>query len=153
MVDTNADGLYDVVNYQGDAGVMLRNIGPGQAITQNVDGNAALSPLFSAMISARDALNSNNTANLQAAAAALQAAIRNVSDAATVNGARQRQVRLSQDRLEKAQIELKSLLSQKEDANMAEVISSLRHQETVYQTVLEVGHRAISALSLFDMLS
>ncbi|MGB9586319.1 MAG: hypothetical protein ACPL7A_02730, partial [Anaerolineales bacterium] len=71
----------------------------------------------------------------------------------TTNGARQRQVRLAKDRLEKAQIELKSLLSAKEDTNMTEAISYLQHQQTVYQTVLEVGQRAISAMSLFDLLS
>jgi hypothetical protein len=35
---------------------------------------------------------------------------------------------------------------------MAEAISNLRNQETVYQSVLEVGQRAISTMSLFDML-
>ena len=57
------------------------------------------------------------------------------------------------ERIEKTQLEIKSLLSKKEDVNMAEAIVNLRRQETVYQSVLEVGHRAISAMSLFDMLS
>ena len=75
-----------------------------------------------------------------------------MNEALTTNGARQREVRLTKDRLEKSQIELKSLLSQKEDVNLTEAISYLQHQQTVYQTVLEVGKRAISALSLFDLL-
>jgi hypothetical protein len=45
------------------------------------------------------------------------------------------------------------VLSQKQDANLAEAISMLKNQETSYQVVLEVSQRAISALTLFDYLS
>ena len=38
-----------------------------------------------------------------------------------------------------------------EDASLAESISLLKHQETVYQAVLEVGRRALPP-SLFDFL-
>lgn len=151
--DTNSDGLIDAVSYNGDAGVILRHLGPGQTITQNIDGNGAFSPLFAALIHARDALNANDTAAIQTALGEVQGALEGINDAHTVNGARQRQVRQVQERIVRSQADIKSLLSSKEDVNMAEAISNLRYQETVYQTVLEVGQRAISALSLFDILS
>ncbi len=152
-VDANGDGLYEAVSYQGDSGVILRYLGPGQSIPQNVDGDATLSPLFQALIKARDALNANDLPAIQAALSELNLALDGVSTVHTINGARQRQVRLVSERIEKAQIEIKALLSTKEDVNMAEAISNLQHQETIYRTVLEVAQRAISALSLFDLLS
>lgn len=152
LLDNNNDGAYDAVNYNGDSGVILRNVGPGQSIPQNVDGNASFSPLFSALIQARDALGNNDKATLQTAVGALNTALDGINETTTTNGARQRQVTQIGERLEKTQIELKSLLSQKEDVNMTEAVSSLRYQETVYQTVLEVGNRAISTLNLFDKI-
>jgi len=149
----DASGTISGVNYGGDDGNMLRSLGASVTITQNILGEPTFEDLYNAMINARDALLSNNTLNVQNALSALEQALKTVNEANTTNGARQRQARVVQERLEKTQIELKSLLSQKEDINLAEAISLLRQQESIYQIVLEVGNRAISALSLFDMLS
>ena len=63
-----------------------------------------------------------------------------------------RQVDAAIDHLGKTNLTLKSLLSEREDVNMAEAIAMMQGQETTYQAVLEVGQRAISALNLFDVL-
>jgi flagellar hook-associated protein 3 FlgL len=156
LVDTNSDGTLDTVVRNGDTGTINRLIGPNLTVVQNINGYNLFNDLMVAIMNARDALRNNGDPNqfnnLQSAIAALETQINNVNEALTTNGARQREVRLTKDRLEKSQIELKSLLSQKEDVNMTEAISYLQHQQTVYQTVLEVGKRAISALSLFDLL-
>lgn len=138
-------------------GVMLQTLSPGQTITQNIIGVTIFPKLFQAITDARDALNDDtepydvtDTAN---ALGMLQEAVNDINnEASTVNGARKRQVGMVMQRIEKTQIELKSLLSQKEDVNMIEAISMLRLQEITYQTVLEVGNRAISAINLFDIL-
>jgi flagellar hook-associated protein 3 FlgL len=153
LVENDSDPFFDAVGYNGDNGVIVRHLGPDQTIPQNIDGQQVFSPLFTAIIDARDALNANRTDLLQTALDDIQSAVQGISLASTTNGARQRQVRLTGERIEKTQVELKSLLSKKEDVNMAEAIANLRYQETVYQTVLEVSQRSISALSLFDMLS
>ena len=156
LVDTNSDGTLDTVVRNGDTGTINRLIGPNLTVVQNINGYNMFNDLMVAIINARDSLRNNGDPNqfnnLQNAIAALETQINNVNEALTTNGARQREVRLTKDRLEKSQIELKSLLSQKEDVNLTEAISYLQHQQTVYQTVLEVGKRAISALSLFDLL-
>ena len=154
LVDNNSDGQFDDVIYNGGVNeTITRTLSPGVSIPLNIDGKDTFEALFKAMIAARDALRTNDPAQIQAAIAPLENALQKVNESMTTNGARQRQVRLAKDRLEKAQIELKSLLSAKEDTNMTEAISYLQHQQTVYQTVLEVGQRAISAMSLFDLLS
>jgi len=154
LVDNNSDGQLDDVIYNGGVNeTITRTLSPGISIPLNIDGKDTFEALLKAMIAARDALRTNDPAQIQSAIAPLENALQKVNESMTTNGARQRQVRLAKDRLEKAQIELKSLLSAKEDTNMTEAISYLQHQQTVYQTVLEVGQRAISAMSLFDLLS
>ncbi len=151
-VDANNDGQAESVTYNGDTGLILRNISPGQTVTQNITGDTVFSPLFDAMIRARDALQAGDMTALQTALRDLQNGLTNATEATTTNGARQRQVRQISERLETTSTDLKSLLSQKEDVNMAEAISYLRNQETVYQAVLEVGQRTISSLNLFQVL-
>jgi flagellin-like hook-associated protein FlgL len=70
----------------------------------------------------------------------------------TSNGAKLRQVESASSFLETVKIETKSLLSQKEDTNLAEGIALLTNQQTTFEAVLEVSQRAISALSLFDYI-
>jgi flagellar hook-associated protein 3 FlgL len=155
------DGKIDRLVYRGavvdlnalpPAEYIQRAINPGHTIVQNIDGPSVFAPLVEAVAKARDALLQNDSVAIEASLADLEKARNIVSEARVTNGARQNQVQSIEERIEKAQIELKSLLTQKEGANMAETISNLRHQETVYQAVLEVGQRAISTMSLFEML-
>lgn len=146
------DSSETVVTYQGDTGVIQQDISPGQKMTTNFTGSTIFSNFLASLIQARDDLLNNNKADIQNALSNLAAGLNDITTARTTNGARSRQVGLTVDRMEKAQIEIKSLLSKKEDANMAEAISMVQHQQTIYQTVIEVSSRAISAISLFDSL-
>ncbi len=142
------------LTYNGDSGVLQRSIGPGQNATLNVPGESTLRPLVEGLVAARDALRAVNydPNTLQTALEDLQSYLDTLESQRTTVGARIRQVQAAADGIEKTEIELKSLLSKKEDLNYAEAISLLRGQETTYQAVLEVSRRAISALSLFDYL-
>jgi len=152
-VDSDNDGLFEAVTYNGDTGAILRTLGPDYTITQNINGDAVLSPLYTALIKARDALNANDTAAIDVAFGELHTALENITIANSDNGARQKQLEALRAHYEQAQLELQDLISRHEDVNLAEAITTLRYQEIVYQTVLEVGHRAISTLNLFDILS
>ncbi len=152
MPSFSLDSSETVVTYQGDTGIIQQDISPGQKMTTNFTGSTVFSTFLSSLIQARDDLLNNNTADIQNALSNLATGLNDITTARTTNGARSRQVGLTVDRMEKAQIEIKSLLSKKEDANMAEAISMVQHQQTIYQTVIEVSSRAISAISLFDSL-
>jgi flagellin-like hook-associated protein FlgL len=89
---------------------------------------------------------------LEASLTDIAAAQDEIGNLRSTNGARMRQVDSAINYLEKSNLTLKGLLSEKEDVNMAEAIANLTNQETTYQAVLEVGQRAISALNLFDLL-
>jgi flagellar hook-associated protein 3 FlgL len=161
-----------VLNYRGDTGTMQRNLGPDQSVQMNVRGDQAIQKFIEDLIAASDALTQNNIHNPPAATTpptppaiapptlpTLQDALTKVKSSSdvvnqfrTANGARLRQVESASSFLETVKIETKSLLSQKEDTNLAEGIALLTNQQTTYQAVLEVSQRAISALSLFDYM-
>jgi len=143
----------DIVDYSGDAGIMQHDLGPGQSISTNLDSSSAFTALFNALIKARNALQNNDRTELNTSLTELKNAEDLVSEIRATNGARLRQVDNAINHLEKTNLTLKSLLSEKEDVNMAEAIAMMQGQETTYQAVLEVGQRAISALNLFDVLN
>lgn len=151
-----------VVNYLGDTGSMQRNLGPDQSVTLNVRGDQAILGFLQNLIQASNALKQNNIndtgnpvtdpINLQSTLTGLKSSLETLDQYRTSNGARMRQVDSAANFLESIKLETKSLLSEKEDTNMAEGIALLANQQTTYQAVLEVSQRAISALSLFDYL-
>lgn len=150
------------ISYNGDTGSIQRSLGPDQSVTVNVRGDQAIAGLIQHLILASNALNQNNIRNtndqtndpltLQTALSGLQSSLSTLNEYRTSNGARLRQVESASNFLETVKLETKSLLSQKEDTNLAEGISLLTNQQTTYQAVLEVSQRAISTLSLFDYL-
>ncbi len=151
-----------VVNYLGDTGSMQRNLGPDQSVTLNVRGDQAILGFLQNLIQASNALKQNNIndtgdpvtdpINLKSTLTGLKSSLETLDQYRTSNGARMRQVDSAANFLETVKLETKSLLSEKEDTNMAEGIALLANQQTTYQAVLEVSQRAISALSLFDYL-
>ena len=154
-------GPPDSVTYNGNATTIediKRNIGPEQAITINVDGKILHDPanpnasIFNALIRTRDGLMTDNRAEIEAGLTDLKNVMETIKNKHTEIGARQREVHAVLQGMEKTKIELQGLLSKKEDTNMVEAISNLRQQETVYKTVLEVGSRTLSTMSLFDYM-
>jgi len=151
-----------VVNYLGDQGSMQRNLGPDQSVNLNVRGDQAILGFIQNLVLASNALTQNNVHNtnnpvtdpltLQSSLTGLQSSFTTINQFRTSNGAKLRQVETASSFLETVKIETKSLLSQKEDTNLAEGIALLTNQQTTYQAVLEVSQRAISALSLFDFM-
>lgn len=140
------------VNYQGDAGLMQRTLAPNQTVSVNLRGDQTFQAFMQTIADARDALQANDMVSLRNALTGLQSGLTTMDQQRTAHGARMRQVQAAAEYLEKAQLEAKSLLSKKEDVNLAEAIAMLKGQENAYQAVLEVSQRAISATSLFDML-
>ena len=149
---TLVSGSPDTVTYAGDTGEITRRIGPDHSLKVNFDPDQVISPLFEAMISARDALRADDTTGLQTAVEDLKSAQELIKDQLATNGLRLQQVEDNQSYLEETQLALENLLSHEEDIDLVEVITELRHQETVYQTTLEVGHRTMATVNLFDLL-
>lgn len=129
-----------------------RDIGPGQSITVNIDGYTTFQHMIDTLISVRDSLAANNTVTLRTGAAELDVSLNQVTLATTINGSRIRDLESSQDRISQSNTEIKALLSQKEEANMAEVTAELKSQENIYQTVVTISSRTQSMVNLFGSL-
>lgn len=142
----------DTVVYHGDHGDIPQVIGSGQQVQMNLRADEVFQPLIEAMIAARNALNANDTDALQSAFDTLKNASNIVDQYHTMNGARLNQMKDHTSYLEKVELEVKALLSKNEDVNLAEAISLYKNQEIVYQSVIEVSQRSISAMNLFDYL-
>jgi flagellar hook-associated protein 3 FlgL len=140
------------VTYNGDHGQMEREVAPGQTVVANVNGEDAFMSFFTALKTAQTALSSEDRTQMGAALSALNTAMDTINTHRASNGTYMRTVQSSIDHTETTDLEIKSLLSQREDLNMIEAISMLRSQETTYQAALEVAQRAMSSLNLFDVL-
>jgi flagellar hook-associated protein 3 FlgL len=147
-----ADGS-SVISNVDTSGAMKRNIAPGVTITINTDGTAAFNSFFNALILAKHGLETNNATEMNSALSQINSSLSTMNQYRTNNAAILRQVGTNIDHLTTTQNELKGLLSIKEDANMAEAISTYNLQQTTYQTVLDVCSRAISVTNLFDALT
>jgi flagellar hook-associated protein 3 FlgL len=145
------NGVAVTNNVANTAGPITHLIEPGHPLTVNVDGNVVLNPFFNSLIAVRDALNANNMPALDTALAGLRGATDGVLEARTTNGARQRNTEATIERMAKTETDLKSLLSFKEDVNLAEAVANLQQQENVYQAVLQSTRSAIQP-SLFDFM-
>lgn len=69
----------------------------------------------------------------------------------TALGARVNRLELTQNRLESQNLNINSLMSKNEDADMSEVYTDLKMQESVYQSALSIGARVIQT-TLVDYL-
>jgi flagellar hook-associated protein 3 FlgL len=129
-----------------------RDVGPGETITVNIDGKATFERLLNTLITVRDALDNNDMVTLRTGATDLNVSLDDVTLATTINGSRMRTLEAAQERITKSNTEIKSLLSQKEEVNMAEVSALLKNQENVYQTVVTISSRTQSMMNLFESL-
>jgi flagellin-like hook-associated protein FlgL len=89
---------------------------------------------------------------LKAAYDSLISANDNVSLQQTYLGGRMKQLTNTTDRMDAAALSIKSLISQKSEVNMAEALSEVQNQSTVYQAVLTMSGRTNTTITLFDVL-
>jgi flagellar hook-associated protein 3 FlgL len=129
-----------------------RDVGPGETITVNIDGKATFEGLLGTLVSVRDALENNDMVTLRANATDLDDALNDVTLATTINGSRMRTLEAAQERITKSNTEIKALLSQKEEVNMAEVSALLKNQQNIYETVVTISSRMASMMNLFESL-
>lgn len=98
-----------------------------------------------------DDLNNNDTVGISTALTRIDAHFSNINAVRSEIGVKSNRLELTLNRIDSDTINLKSLLSKNEDADMAEVIMNLKMQESVYQASLSGGARIIQP-TLIDFL-
>lgn len=137
--------------YQGDSGQVLRELGPNSAIAVNVPGQPVFSDAFAMLSGLRSAVLSNDGVAISSALGALDTAHTNMLAARARVGAKMNRLESTTQQLQEQLTNLKQLLSQVEDADMAETLVLYNEQQNVYRAALGAGARAIQP-SLLDYL-
>ncbi len=143
--------------YNGDTGSITAEIGPSTQVQINVNGQSVIgdgtSGLLATLRSVSADLRSGNTTALQTTDLdALTTENDNVTEARATVGAREDRLSSALSRLQQLQESTTSLLSNTEDADMAQTITDLTQEQTVYQAALKAGADIVQP-SLMDFLS
>lgn len=160
LLDEPYPGPYTPPVTPSDTGqIMKERFGNGKSVAINVSGEETVKPILEAVIRAYRALDIEaegqpfDRAELQAAIADINTATVTIKTARTENGARQREVKNAITVMETNDVDIRELLSDIEDANMASVAVELSARQTTYQSVLSVTQKALQLPSLFDYIS
>lgn len=111
----------------------------------------AIDNAFSALELLSSSLKSGDQDGVQSALGQIDTRIDKVLESWADLGARSNRVELIENRLKDANLNIQSLISKTEDADMAAVITNLKMEENVYQASLSAGARIIRP-SLIDFL-
>lgn len=140
-----------------DSGKIKFEIGVGVKIDANVTGETIFGSqddtdnAFKVMNDLRVALKDGNFQTINHTIGQLDTRINKFLEVRADVGAKMNRVQLSLGRLEDININLQSLQSKVEDADMAQLITTLKTDENVYQASLSVGAKIIRP-SLIDFL-
>ncbi len=151
-VDSAFDWSGDTLTYNGNNGKINRKIGASLSVTININGNQlANTGLFTTLANLRDALNDND----QSATRDMISSLRDVSDQiaslASGVGSIQNHMEMARQRLDTANINLASYLSQIEDTDVVEAITRYNNEEISYNAALRTASNVIRT-NLLDFL-
>lgn len=144
--------------YLGDAASIYREIGPGVQVPLNVDGASVIGDgatpgsLLATLKTISNDLKTNNGGALQTTdLASIDAAHDVVTTARATVGARTNRLETALGRLQQLEESTTKLLSNTEDADMAQTLVDFSQQQAVYQAALKAGAQIVQP-SLMDFL-
>lgn len=143
--------------YQGDSGEIEVRISETQTVTLNTPGDQVFGPaggvdLFQVLSDLETGLRNHDPDAVRATEPGLDAARAQISAARAASGFRAKQVETASAVLARLKLNLNSLVSQAEDADMAEALVRLSYQELVLQSVMETSSKLLQTnlLSFLD---
>jgi flagellar hook-associated protein 3 FlgL len=138
--------------YQGDAGAVVRQIGPGVSVQVNITGDDVLSGLLPTLRTLSAHLQSNDVASLQSTdLQALDAGFDNLTAKRAQVGAITNRVDAAGQRLDDVYDVTSAFLSKTEDADLPQALTDLSAQQNALQAALRGGASLIQQ-SLMDFL-
>jgi flagellar hook-associated protein 3 FlgL len=138
--------------YQGDAGAVVRQIGPGVSVQVNITGDDVLSGLLPTLRTLSTHLQSNDVASLQGTdLQALDAGFDNLTAKRAQVGAITNRVDAAGQRLDDVYDVTSAFLSKTEDADLPQALTDLSAQQNALQAALRGGATLIQQ-SLMDFL-
>lgn len=143
----------DIVNYFGNDEDISRRISENLNITINTTGQQLIDTgLFQSFVDLRNALNNDDVPAIQSSIDALAVVEENVLTLSTTSGSVMNNLSLAENRLESALLELRTLVSRNEDADIAETIVKYDSEELAYRAAMESASRMLN-LNILDYFS
>lgn len=139
------------VTYNGDGGLIEREIAQGERIDVNFTGTQYFPAVFTRLIQFRDALNTDDRVTIRNTTGTLKASMDEGLTMRADLGARVLRVEAAGQRHEDEHVLTESIRSNLEDIDLSEAIVRLQAQETTYQAALSSTGRTMQ-LSLLDFL-
>ncbi|PRX32577.1 flagellar hook-associated protein 3 FlgL [Orenia metallireducens] len=137
-------------DYKGDYGEISLEVSYGTELTINQNGSF-FKDLLDELSNIADNLDNNPSKLSDENLENLDISTDKMLSIRAENGAKQKRLELTKDRLEKDYIKFKNLLSKNEDVDIAETIMNLKMSENVYRAALSSGSRIIQP-SLVDFV-
>jgi len=139
------------MTYSGDTGQVLREIGDGETVAVNIDGEPLFDGAFASLISFRDALRANDRTAIDLASGDISREIDTVLTARGEVGARVRRVEMTWDRLSEEELALRTTISGLEEVDLTQEVVELQMRDTAFQAALSATARSLGP-SLMDFL-
>ncbi len=143
----------DTVTYQGDIDVNMIKVDDGQAVKQNVPGNAIFNPIFNAINSLLNGLDTNNTQAIQTALGQFSSALSGLGQIRGQIGVDLNMLQNVKTGLDSQKLNVQTQRSQMEDADLAETIVQLTQIQTALEAVISAAGASLPRKNLFDILS
>ncbi|MGE3961801.1 MAG: flagellar hook-associated protein FlgL [Dehalococcoidia bacterium] len=137
--------------YNGDSGQVLREIGDGESIAVNIDGEPLFDGIFASLIAFRDGLMANNRTAINLAAGDIGREIDTVLTARGEVGSRMRRLEMTWDRLSEEELALRTSISGLEEVDLTQEVVELQMRDTAFQAALSATARSLGT-SLMDFL-
>ena len=140
------------VTYQGNTDTLTRRISENQNMEINVDGQTlADTGVFQGLIDLRNALQANDQDGIQTALGTLEENQKQFTNLVAAQGALINQLDLTQQRLETANTNLRSNLSETEDTDMLDAIVRYNQEELAYKAALQTTSGTLK-MNLLDYI-
>jgi len=142
------------VTYNGDSGSINYEIEKGVNVSVNLPGNTIFqgtTDVFQTLIDLRDHLLAGDHNAVAQDTDRVDSALGAITDALMAVGTKTNRLELTRDRLTQSTIDISSILSNVEDADLPDIIVKLKMEENVYQAALLTGSTVMQK-SLIDFL-
>ncbi|NOZ08288.1 MAG: flagellar hook-associated protein 3 [FCB group bacterium] len=140
------------VVYTGNDGAIKRKIDDNTSVTVNITGQELMdTQMFDSIIALKDALIADDPSAVASTIDLLDGASEQIMSLESRVGSLANQLDLTNQRIETANVNLASYLSQSEDVDMAEVITKYNAQQVAYQAALQTMSDVIQT-NLMDFL-
>jgi flagellar hook-associated protein 3 FlgL len=141
----------DVVNYEGNAEINSIDVGESLDIKQNLAGSDVFTPIFAAIATLLQAVDSGDVAAIQAAVTQLTPSMANLSKARIQLGVDLSRLEALKTEHDAQELNIRERRGRIEDANLAEAITDLTQIQTALKASLS-AQGTIQPRNLFDYL-